>query len=130
MAMESRCERRGHGGCTAADGRLGLSSAATEGDHARPALLGRISQAERLGAPAPVAVNAAGDLADGGGVRPVVRGSSSGYQISHDLLRQMPRKVLVDGAQAGRGAAAGIESVEGRAVITLYSLLRDHPVDQ
>jgi hypothetical protein len=56
----------------------------------------------------------------------VIRGSSSWYQTSHDTLRQMLRNVLADGAQAGQGAAAGIESVEGRAVVTLYSLLRDH----
>jgi hypothetical protein len=63
-------------------------------------------------------------------VTPVIRDGPSWYQTSHDALCQMLRKVLVDGAQAGRGAAGGICSVEGRAVVTLYSLLRDHSVDQ
>jgi hypothetical protein len=49
---------------------------------------------------------------------------------SHNPLCQMLRKVVVDGARAGRGAAGGIESVECRAVVTLYSLLMEHAVDQ
>jgi len=63
-------------------------------------------------------------------VRPVIRGGSSGYQTSYDPLRQMLHQVLVDSVRAGRGAAGGIGSVECRAVLTLYSLLRDHAVDQ
>jgi hypothetical protein len=63
-------------------------------------------------------------------VRPVIRGGPSVYQTSRDALCQLLRKVLVDGAQAGRGATGGVGSVEWQAVITLYSLLRDHPVDQ
>jgi hypothetical protein len=52
--------------------------------------------------------------------------SLSVHRTSRDPLCQMLRKVLVDGAQAGRG----IGSVECRAVLTLYSLLPDHPVDR
>ncbi len=38
---------------------------------------------------------------------PVIRTGPSGHQTSRDPLCQMLRKVLVDGAQAGRGAAGG-----------------------
>jgi hypothetical protein len=60
----------------------------------------------------------------------MIRSRPSGYQASHDPLCQMLRTVLVDGTRAGRGAAGGIGSVECRAVLTLYSLLVDHPVDR
>jgi hypothetical protein len=60
----------------------------------------------------------------------VIRGGPSGYQASRDSLCQLLRKVLVDRAQAGQGATGWIGSVEGRAMVTLYSLLREHPVDQ
>jgi len=68
-------------------------------------------------------------MANSGGVRPVIRSGPSGYQTSHDPLCQLLRKVL-DDARAGRAAAGGIGSVECRAVLTLYSLLRDHAVDR
>ncbi|MGH3775427.1 MAG: hypothetical protein ACRDRR_06770 [Pseudonocardiaceae bacterium] len=69
-------------------------------------------------------------LATGGGVTPVMRSGLSVYQTSHDLMCQVLRKVLVDGTQAGPGAADGIGSVECQAVATMYMLLMDHPIDQ
>ncbi len=61
---------------------------------------------------------------------PVIRGGSSVYQTSYDLLCRLQRKVLVDGVQAGRDAAGGIGSVQFRASATLYALLRAHPLDR
>ncbi len=61
---------------------------------------------------------------------PVIRSGPSVCQTNHDLLCRLLRKVLVDGVQAGRGAAGGIGSVECRAVATLYMLLMDHPIDR
>lgn len=52
------------------------------------------------------------------------------YQTSYELLCRLLRKVLVDGVQAGCGAAGGIGSVQFRASATLYALLRAHPLDR
>ncbi len=62
-------------------------------------------------------------------MRPVIRSGPLGYQASRDPLCQMLRKVVADGERAGRGGG-GVGSVECRAVVTLYSLLLDHAVDQ
>lgn len=56
--------------------------------------------------------------------------SATVYQSSHDLMCQSLRKVLVDGVQAGRGAAGGIGSVRCRVSAALYALLMAHPVDR
>ncbi|MBV8542956.1 MAG: hypothetical protein JO268_20890 [Pseudonocardiales bacterium] len=69
-------------------------------------------------------------VAGGGGVRPVFRSGSSGYQTSRNPLCQVLCEVLVDGVRAGRGAAGGIGSVPFRACAALYGLLLDHPVDE
>jgi hypothetical protein len=61
---------------------------------------------------------------------PVHHGGPTAHQAHHDPLCQMLRKVLVDAAQAGQGAAGGIGSVPLRACATLYELLLEHPVDQ
>jgi hypothetical protein len=74
----------------------------------------------------PAAVDPVCGMADGGGVGPVIRSGPSGYQASHGPLCQVLRKVVVDAARAGRGAAGGVGSVECRAVVTLHSLLMDH----
>ncbi len=87
-----------------------MHSAAATCDFARPGSLGR--------APG------------GGGVRPVIRSGSSGYQARRDPLCQLLRTVVADKERAGRGAADGVSSVECRAVVTLYSLLLDHRIDQ
>lgn len=58
-----------------------------------------------------------------------VRSGSSWDQISHDSFCQMLRKA-VERTQAGQGAAGGVGSIECRAVITLYSLLMEHEVNQ
>jgi hypothetical protein len=47
-----------------------------------------------------------------------------------DPLCQLLHKVLVNWAQTGKVTTGGVGSIEWRAVITLYSLLRDHPIDQ
>lgn len=73
---------------------------------------------------------ALGRAPGGGGVRPVSRSGPSGYRTSRDPLCQTLREVLMNGAQAGRGAAEGIGSVPLRACVTLYELLLEHPVDQ
>ena len=52
------------------------------------------------------------------------------HQTSHALLRRLLHKILIDGAQAGCGAAGGIGSVPLRASATLYALLLAHPLDQ
>lgn len=49
--------------------------------------------------------------------------------IRDDPLRAALRGVLDAAVESPRGAG-GIGSLECRAVLTLYSLLRDHPVDQ
>lgn len=61
---------------------------------------------------------------------PAIRNGLSVYQTSHKLLCRLLRKVLVDGVQAGRGAAGGIGSVQFRVSATLYALLAAHPLDQ
>jgi hypothetical protein len=107
-----------------------VHSAAAKCDFARPGALGRApGDGARLAVAASVIGRALRSLAGGGGVTPVIRDGPSWYKTSQDALCQMLRQVL-DGAQVGRGAAGGIGSVECRAVVTLYSLLRDHPVDQ
>jgi hypothetical protein len=47
-----------------------------------------------------------------------------------DPLRQMLRTVLLDRMRAGRDTTGRIGTLECRAVLTLYSLLTEHPVDQ
>lgn len=56
--------------------------------------------------------------------------SATVYQTSHDLMCQSLRKVVVEGVQAGRGAAGGIGSVRCRVSAALYALLTAHPVDR
>jgi len=60
-------------------------------------------------------------------------GSDGGPTSSGRAHRAVPRmsmRVLLDGAQAGPGAADGIGSVQVRASATLYGLLMDHPIDR
>jgi hypothetical protein len=60
----------------------------------------------------------------------LIRSGPSVYQTSHALLRRLLHKILMDGVQAGCGAAGGIGSVPLRASATLYALLLAHPLDQ
>lgn len=92
-------------------------------DHHAKAVASGSLQLPRLG-PDPVCGLA------GGGMTPMTRGGPAVRQTSHDPLCQMLRKVLVDGAQAGRGAAGGIGSIPLRACAALYELLLEHPIDQ
>ena len=64
------------------------------------------------------------------GVQQDLSTSAPVSQTSHDLLCQLLRKVVVDGVQAGHGAASGIGSVRCRVSATLYALLLAHPVDR
>jgi hypothetical protein len=50
--------------------------------------------------------------------------------MSYEHVCALLRGVLLDGVQAGPGAANGIGSIQFRASATLYGLLLDHPVDQ
>lgn len=52
------------------------------------------------------------------------------YRASHQLICELLRGILRDAVQAGPGAAGGISSVECQAVLTLYMLLMDHPIDR
>jgi hypothetical protein len=45
-----------------------------------------------------------------------------------DPLRQMLRTVLLDRMRAGRDTTGRIGTLECRAVLTLYSLLTEHPL--
>jgi hypothetical protein len=60
----------------------------------------------------------------------MIRSEPSVYQTSHAQLCRLLRKILMDGVQAGCGAAGGIGSVPLRASAALYALLLAHPVDQ
>ncbi len=51
-------------------------------------------------------------------------------QMSYDHVCALLCGALLDGVQAGPGAAEGIGSVQGRASATLYGLLIDHPIDR
>lgn len=50
-------------------------------------------------------------------------------QPSDDPLRALLREALRESAQGKPGALGGISSVQFRAGVTLYTLLRDHPID-
>lgn len=77
-----------------------------------------------------VALDSVRGLPTGVGVTLMIRSGPSVYQTSHALLRRLLHKILMDGVQAGCGAAGGIGSVPLRASATLYALLLAHPLDQ
>jgi hypothetical protein len=121
-------DRTGRPTATGWRGDNGEHPSRTTGHHdTRPP---REGHRERLTAAVPAAAEPVHSRADGSGAAPMIRSGSPVHQTSHDPLCQMLRTVLVDGVRAGRGAAGGIGSLECRAVLTLYSLLSDHPVDR
>jgi hypothetical protein len=69
-------------------------------------------------------------MANGGGTPLVIPNQSAVPQTNHRLLCEALGKFLANGAQAGRSAAGGIGSPEWRVVVTLYSLLKEHPIDR